>query len=71
MVHKECYGICFVNTLSGTPQKFEYIAATEHKGLSTLKIYHGDSMGLHDFFHHSAIISCYIGILDLLRVGPI
>ena len=29
-----------------------------HNGLSTLKTYHNDSMGLHEFFHHSAIISC-------------
>ena len=29
-----------------------------HKGLSILKKYHGESMGLHEFFHLSAIISC-------------
>ena len=30
-----------------------------HNGLLTLKTYHDDSMGyLHEFFHHSAIISC-------------
>ena len=27
-------------------------------GLSTLKNYQCDSMGLHKFFHHSAIVSC-------------
>ena len=34
------------------------ILSPYHKGLSTLKKYHGDSIGLHEFFHHSAIISC-------------
>ena len=29
-----------------------------HNGLSTLKRYHNDSMGLHEFFHLSATISC-------------
>ena len=29
-----------------------------HRGLSTLKKYQCDSMGLHKFFHHSAIVSC-------------
>ena len=39
--------------LSGTWQQKSY-----HKGLSTLKKYQGKPMVLHDFFHHSAIISC-------------
>ena len=29
-----------------------------HSGLSTLKKYQCDSMGLQEFFHHSAIVSC-------------
>ena len=31
---------------------------SSHNGLSTLKTHHNDPMGLHEFFHHSAIVSC-------------
>ena len=31
---------------------------TYHRGLSTLKKYQCDTMGLHKFFHYSAIVSC-------------
>jgi hypothetical protein len=41
-----------------TFQKEKSAQNYDHNGLSTLKKYHGDSMGLHEFFHHSAIISC-------------
>ena len=34
---------------------FSIFDVTYHSGLSTLKEYHSDSMGLHEFFHRSAI----------------
>ena len=54
------------NTYSDKKQKSSNISScpkesskgTCHRGLSTLKKYHGDGMGLNEFFHHSAIISC-------------
>ena len=39
-------------------EEFEIPQLAYHKGLSTPKKHHGESMGLHEFFHHSAIISC-------------
>ena len=43
----------FMVEKSGVEMSFNH-----HSGLSTLKKYQSDSMGLHEFFHHSAIVSC-------------
>ena len=38
--------------------RFHRVRPSYHSGLSTLKKYQCHSMGLHEFFHHSAIVSC-------------
>ena len=44
----------------------KYIRMTSYSGLSTLTKYHDEGMGLHEFFHHSGIVSCITFHMKLL-----